>query len=452
DPAAAVAAGELHVDVAGSKLSGRLVLVRSGARRSRAGRRGGQGRGALGSDALGSDGPGSDALGSDGLGSDGSGAGEQWLLLHKDDDTAIPGWDPEDYPQSVLSGRTNEEVRADPERMWRSELPPSQASVRLRPSRVDGPGDDELAALDALDGGGRWDVFGRSLKLTNLDKELFPGRDGEPPVTKRELIRYSARIAPVILPYLAGRALNMHRFPGGAAEPGFWHKQLPDHAPDWVPRWDNPEAERGKTTTYLVVDEPAALVWAANFGALEWHAWTARTSDPHSPSYALIDIDPGTSTAWEDVLVLARLHRTALAHVGVRGQPKVTGRRGIQIWIPVSPGLRYEDTRSWVEQLSKTIGAVVPDLVSWKWDVSGRGGLARLDYTQNVSNKTLVAPYSPRAAPGAPVSAPISWDDLDDPSLRPDRFTIRTILDRVADRGDLFQTVLADGQELPPLS
>jgi bifunctional non-homologous end joining protein LigD len=289
------------------------------------------------------------------------------------------------------------------------------------------------------------------LKLTNLDKELFPASDGEPPVTKRELIRYAAQIAPVALPYLAGRPLNMHRFPGGAAAPGFWHKQLPDHAPEWIPRWDNPEAERGRTTTYLVVDEPAALVWAANFGALEWHAWTARTADPRSPTYALIDIDPGSSTSWEEVLVLARLHRTALEHVGVRGQPKVTGRRGIQVWIPVAAGLSYEDTRNWVEQLSKTIGGVVPDLVSWKWDVSGRGGLARLDYTQNVSNKTLVAPYSPRAAPGAPVSAPIDWDELDDPSLRPDGFTIRTMLDRLAERGDLFRPVLAGGQQLPSL-
>jgi len=430
DPAASVAAGELHADVVGHKLRGRLVLVRSGGGRSRAGKRAVPRETGIAS----------------------AGESEQWLLLHKDDDDAVAGWDPEDYPLSVLSGRTNDQVRADPDRLWRSDLPPDQASIALRPPQVPEPGAAELAALDDLGDNGRWDVFGRSLRLTNLDKELFPGRDGEPAVTKRELIRYSARIAPVILPYLAGRALNMHRFPGGAAEPGFWHKQLPDHAPDWIPRWDNPEAERGRTTTYLVVDEPAALIWAANFGALEWHAWTSRIADPHSPTYALIDIDPGTSTSWQDVLVLARLHRTALMHVGVRGQPKVTGRRGIQIWIPVLPGLSYADTREWVEQLSKTIGSVVPELISWKWDVSGRGGLARLDYTQNVSNKTLVAPYSPRAEPGAPVSAPISWDELDDPALRPDGFTIRTMPDRIAERGDLFRPVLAEGQRLPPLA
>ena len=434
DPAAAVAAGELHVDVRGDKLRGRLILIRRGER-------------------------------------DAAGSSEPWLLVHKHDEYAVPGWDPEEHPASVLSGRTNDEVKADPERMWRPDLPAASASVRLRPETpvpaatgpaatgpdisgpaVSGPGAGELAALDALGDGGTWEVFGRELRLTNLGKELFPGRPGEPAVIKRELIRYAAQIAPVVLPYLAGRPLNMHRFPGGAQAAGFWHKQLPDHAPHWLPRWHDPGAEPGKTTTYLVADEPAALVWAANFGALEWHAWTARADQPDRPSYALIDIDPGPVTTWDEVLVLARLHRTALEHLGVRGQPKLTGRRGIQIWIPVAPGPGFSETRAWVEQLSRAIGAVVPRLVSWKWDVHDRGGLARLDYTQNASNKTLVAPYSPRAAAGAPVSTPLEWDELDDPAPRPDAFTIRDIPARVARIGDPFRTVLPPGQVLPPIS
>jgi bifunctional non-homologous end joining protein LigD len=410
NPAAAVAAGELHVDMTGSKLSGRMILVRSGRDE------------------------------------------KQWLLFHKDDEFAVSGWDPEDHPRSVLSGRTNDQVKADPDRIWRSELPPAEVSVELHPAPSGGPSADELAALDALGNNGTWEVFGRSLKLTNLDKDLFPAKDGQTPVSKRELIRYAAVIAPVALPYLEGRPLNMHRFPGGAGSPGFWHKQLPDHAPAWVPRWHNPDAGRDKTSTYLVVDEPAALIWAANFGALEWHAWTARADDPQHPTYALIDIDPGSATSWEEVLVLARLHRTALQHLKVTAEPKLTGRRGIQIWIPVSGGLSFADTRGWVEQLSKTIGAVVPDLISWKWDVNERSGLARLDYTQNVSNKTLVAPYSPRAAAGAPVSAPISWDELDDPGLRPDGVTIRSMPERLTVRGDLFRPVLSSEQQLPPVA
>ena len=137
---------------------------------------------------------------------------------------------------------------------------------------------------------------------------------------------------------------------------GFWHKQRPDHAPEWLGGWDNPEADEGETTTYVVADEPAALVWAANFGALEWHPWTSRTDAPHEPTYALVDLDPGERTSWDDLLVLARLHRTALEHLGVTAGPKVTGRRGIQIWVPVVQGYSFDDTRAWVEALSQHRG------------------------------------------------------------------------------------------------
>jgi bifunctional non-homologous end joining protein LigD len=410
DPGKAVAGGELHVDMHGEKLRGRFVLVRT--------RRGGADR-------------------------------EEWLLLHKHDEFAVDGWDPEDHPRSVLTGRTNDEVKADPERMWRSDKPAAEASIALKAPAFEGPSVDELAALDGLGSSGSWYVFGRELRVTNLDKVLFPSRDGDDPVTKRDLIRYSAHIAPVLLPYLTHRALNMNRFPNGSDSAGFWHKELPNHAPEWLPRWHNPEAGRGESRTYLVVDEPAALVWAANFGALEWHAWTSQIDEPHQPTYALIDLDPGDTTEWNDLLVLARLHRTALEHLGVRARAKVTGRRGIQIWVPVERGPSFNDTRMWVENLSKAVGAVVPELVSWKWQVNERQGLARLDYTQNAINKTLVAPYSPRPAPGAPVSAPIEWDELDDPTLSPDRFTVRSIIARIAEKGDLFRDLLNGGQRLP---
>jgi bifunctional non-homologous end joining protein LigD len=218
-----------------------------------------------------------------------------------------------------------------------------------------------------------------------------------------------------------------------------------------MPRWNNPEAAAGETRTYTVVDEPAALVWAANFGALEWHAWTSQIDHPHQPSYALVDLDPGERTSWEDLLALARLHRAAFEHLDVAAWPKLTGRRGIQIWVPIAPGPSFAETRAWVETVSRTVGGVVPDLVSWKWQVDDRRGLARLDYTQNAINKTLVAPYSTRPAPGAPVSAPSDWHELDDPDLRPDLFTIRTIVDRIADRGDLFRGVLDHSQRLPDL-
>ncbi|MFL6109367.1 MAG: DNA polymerase ligase N-terminal domain-containing protein, partial [Marmoricola sp.] len=399
DPRAAVDAGELHADVHGQKLRGRFVLVRH------------------------------EKNGDNG-----------WMLLHKRDEHAVQGWDPEEHPRSVVSGRTNDEVKADPDRVWRSGAPVAEAEVSLLPEPAPAEAIDELAGFGKQ---GTWEVFGRSLKVTNLDKVLFPG---DPPITKRELLAYTARIAPIALPYLKDRALNLHRYPDGSQAKGFWHKQRPSHAPQWLGAWENGEADEGETTTYVVPDEPAALVWAANFGALEWHPWTSRTSEPHEPTYALIDLDPGERTSWEELLTLARLHRTALEHLGVTARAKVTGSRGIQICIPIIAGYTFDDTRAWVEKLSKTVGRVVPELVSWKWEVKARGGLARLDYTQNAINKTLVAPYSPRPRYGAPVSVPIGWDELDDPDLQPDRWTIRTVLDRIAERGDPFRALLGAAQ------
>jgi bifunctional non-homologous end joining protein LigD len=308
-----------------------------------------------------------------------------------------------------------------------------------------------MAALDELGANGTWEVFGRRLRLTNLDKELFPARGKGRPVRKRRFVGYAAAIAPTVLPYLRGRAVNLHRYPNGAAAKGFWHKQIPTHAPDWITRWDNPDAEPGETSTYVVVEEPATLVWLANFAALEWHPWTSPVTAPDRPSYVLFDIDPGPATTWQQVLDLACLHRDALHHLGVHGAAKVSGRRGIQIWVPIHPGPSFAETREWAHRISRTIGAVVPDLVSWEWDKSSRHGLARLDWTQNAVNKTLVAPWSPRAAPGAPVSVPIDWAELDDRALRPDRWTIETALDRLAEHGDPFQVVLTGPQGLPSL-
>lgn len=316
--------------------------------------------------------------------------------------------------------------------------------------------DAELAALRRMPGQGLWRVAGRELKLTNLDKRLFPPRAGtaEAPITKRELIEYFVRIAPTILPHLVERPLNLHRFPDGVEAPGFWQKDLRPTDPAWLRRWQEPlpPGSRREPNLHLVAEEVAALAWLANRAAFELHPWTVRCDDPIHPTFALVDIDPGSETTWQDTVVLARLFRDALAHLRLRGYPKLTGRRGIQIWIPIVRRYTYAETSRWVERLSRTVAAVVPDLVSWEWAVAERGGRARLDFTQNSPIRTLVAAYAVRPAPGAPVSAPIHWEELDDPDLRSDRWTIRTILDRVAAIGDPFAAVQTDAQELPELT
>ncbi len=313
---------------------------------------------------------------------------------------------------------------------------------------------EELAALDAIPKEGVWSIGGRQLKVTNLDKVLFPPIEGsgEEPVTKRELIRYFARISQTLLPHLAERPLNLHRFPNGVGGPSFWQKDTPASAPDWIRRWTEVGVDERDANTHVIADEVATLCWLANQASFEIHAWTGRLEDPERPTFALVDIDPGDKTTWDETLTLARLYRTAFEHLGVRAYPKLTGKRGIQAWLPIVPKYTFSETSAWVEQISRTIGKMVPDVVSWEWSVSERKGRARLDYTQNTYIKTLVSPYAVRPAAGAPVSAPISWDELDDPNLRPNSWTIRTVVERVGQLGDLFAGAQDDAQELPKLS
>jgi bifunctional non-homologous end joining protein LigD len=415
-PRRAVEAGELHFDLHGEKLRGRFVLIRRDRDRS---------------------------------------AKEQWLLLHKRDEFARAGWNPEDHLTSVKSGRTNDEVKAAPDALWRSDLPAADAEQpvprRRSAPKWKGPTATERRAFDRLGKAGEWTFGGQRLRLTNLDKVLFPGRDGDASVTKRELIRYHAEMAPAMLPYLVDRPVNLHRYPNGVDRPGFWHKEVPGHAPSWLQRWHNDDADPDETQWYFVIDGPPALAWMANYGAIDLHPWTSRIPNVRQPTWAYIDIDPGTNTTFDEILVLARLYRTALEHLGVVAAAKVTGQRGIQIWVPIRPGPSFDDTRAWVEGLSRAVGGVVPELVSWKWHKGDRQGLARLDYTQNAINRTLAAPYSARPAPGAPVSMPITWDELDDPDLRPDRWTIRTAPERWRAMGDPFSVVLGVDQDLPRL-
>ena len=316
---------------------------------------------------------------------------------------------------------------------------------------------EELATLDAVPSEGLWEVGGEKLKLTNLDKVLFPPREGtkEPPITKRDLIRYFARVASAMLPHLWERPLNLHRYPNGAGKPGFWQKDMPDSTPKWVTIWHETgiqERDDRQANDHILADRVATLAYLGNLAAFEIHAWTSTMHDPWRPTYALIDIDPGPRTTWDETVTLARLYRTALEHLGVRAYPKTTGSRGIQAFIPITRGkYDYHDTSAWVEKLSRAVGATVPDLVSWEWSKANRGGKARLDYTQNASNKTLVAPYAVRPRDGAPVSMPIEWSELEDPALRSDRWTIRDAVERIEERGDAWKDLPEDSQDLPPL-
>ena len=226
----------------------------------------------------------------------------------------------------------------------------------------------------------------------------------EPPVTKRELIRYFARIAPAMLPHLADRPLNLQRFPNGAGAPGFWQKDIPATAPTWLTRWHETGVdgrEDRDANDHLIADRAATLCWLGNQASFEIHAWTGDACPSRgSPTFASSTSTPATKTTWEETLVLARLYRTALEHLGVRGYPKTTGKRGIQVWIPIEPRYTFaRDERLGRAASRRAVGSTVPGprVVG-----VGEGARARARPASTTPRtraiKTLVAPYAVRPA------------------------------------------------------
>jgi bifunctional non-homologous end joining protein LigD len=266
-------------------------------------------------------------------------------------------------------------------------------------------------------------------------------------VTRRELVGYAARIAPTVLPYVRGRGVELHRSAGSAGDRLVRQRRLPARAPAWLQRAEVPEAS-GRTITALAPDEPAALVWAAASGAVEWHMWTSTTDDPDVPGLAVVGLRPGPRSRWADLLAVARVYRSALDHLAVRAGVLVSGDGGVEIRVPVGRGTTFDQVGAWVELLSRAVAGVVPGLV----DPDGRDPRrVRVDRAAEAVGRTVVVPYSPRAAAGGPVALPIGWEELDTPSLRPGGVTVRTVHDRLADRGDPFLTLLAVEQALPHL-
>jgi bifunctional non-homologous end joining protein LigD len=352
----------------------------------------------------------------------------------------------------VLSGRTNDEVKSDPDRLWRSDLPADRAAVPVR-STVDA---DELAALDRLGAGGDWAVFGRRLRVTELDRAVLPGLPGQPPVTRRDLLRYAAQAAPAALPRLAGRAVRLRRFPRGLDQPGNWLHRLPARAPEWL----RPADPDSGSDSGLVLTEPAALLWAVQAGAVQWHAGTALLDPPAAagregrpaapgrgarpqpaarPSEVLIELT-AAADRWADLATVARLYRTALEHLGVAARPLLAGT-GLQLRIPIRPGPDEPTVRDWAAGLAGSVAAVVPDLVGGRdAPVLVRNGGASVE---------APAPYSPLAAPGAPVCTPVDWAELDSAEPAGDLFTVRSVPERLAGAGDPADP---PAQRLPPLS
>jgi bifunctional non-homologous end joining protein LigD len=236
-------------------------------------------------------------------------------------------------------------------------------------------------------------------------------------------------------------------FPDGISGNSFWRKDKPKGAPPWIESWVF--HGEGGTKEWIVPNEVATLAFVANAGVIDLHPWHSRIDGPHQPDWAVFDLDPFEPATFADVVTVAKLVKAALDHFGMHGVLKTSGQTGLQIYVPIRRGPTYDQVRGWVEAVARDIGRVIPELITWDWTVSKRTGKLRIDYTQNIVNKTLAGPYAVRPAPGAPVSMPIAWEELDDPTLRPDGWNIRNALTRALKTGDLFRDLLRADQDLP---
>ena len=302
---------------------------------------------------------------------------------------------------------------------------------------------DALERLQRCKANDHWEVAGRRIRLSNLDKVFWPGEG----YTKRDLIAHNVRFGELMLPYLRDRPLSTHVFPDGITGAHFWRKDKPSHAPEWIESWRYDGEEASKD--WIIPREVATLAWVANAGVVDLHPWHSRHDAPYQPDWAVFDLDPFEPATFADVVDVAKLVKAALDHLGMRGLLKTSGQTGLQIYVPIRRGPTYDVVRHWVEDVARAIGRVLPDKITWDWAVSRRAGRLRIDYTQNILNKTLAAPYSLRPEPGAPMSMPIAWEELDDPGLRPDGWNIGNAEARVRATGDLFSGVLRGDQDLP---
>ncbi|GAA4019472.1 non-homologous end-joining DNA ligase [Allokutzneria multivorans] len=283
-------------------------------------------------------------------------------------------------------------------------------------------------------------VDGRTLKLTNLDKVLYP----EHGFTKGEVIDYYARIAPVLLPHLADRALTLKRYPNGVDGTSFFEKNVSRHAPEWVRtvRLDTPGSSRGaEHADYAVVEDTATLVWAANLAALELHVpqWTVGPRGARrDPDLLVFDLDPGAPATVVECCRVAELLREALAEDGLTAYAKTSGSKGLQLYVPIDP-VDAERPREYAHELAERLAGEHPKRIVSKMVRALRGGKVLIDWSQNNTAKTTIAPYSLRARENPTVSTPVTWAEVADCASPQDLvFTAPEVLDRVAEHGDLL--------------
>jgi bifunctional non-homologous end joining protein LigD len=295
------------------------------------------------------------------------------------------------------------------------------------------------------------EVEGQRLRLSNLDKVLYP-EDG---FTKGEVIDYYSRIAPVLLPHLAERPVTFRRFPDGVDKMGFFEKNASRHSPEWVRTVtiQTPGSSTGaESLDFAILGNLASLVWAANLAGLELHVpqWTVGARGAaRRPDRLVFDLDPGAPATIVECCEVAMRVREVLADDGLLAVAKTSGSKGMQLYAAVTT-TSADQTSEYAKALAEKLEGEMPSLVVSRMAKDLRRRKVFIDWSQNNPNKTTVAPYSLRARQAPTVSTPVTWDEIAACRTPQDlTFTADDVLDRVDDHGDLFEPLLAKGPKLP---
>ena len=298
------------------------------------------------------------------------------------------------------------------------------------------------------------EIDGRQLSLSNLDKVIYPSVG----FTKAEVIDYYRRIAPVMVPHLAGRPITLKRYPNGVDGQSFFEKNCPSHRPDWIATIDISSTGRrsGRNQTELIhycsLDSAAHLVWTANLAAIELHPGLQTCADLGRPTWVVFDLDPGPGTDEGTCAEVALLIRDILDVHGLVSAVKTSGSKGLQLYMPLNvENVTFEATRDFALAVGQVLERAEPNLITTNMGKEHREGRIFVDWSQNSFTKTTIAVYSLRARPRPTVSTPITWDEVaagvsDAASLR---FDAAAVLARVASDGDLFGSMLTVSLELP---
>lgn len=282
------------------------------------------------------------------------------------------------------------------------------------------------------------DFDGRKVRLTNLSKAFWP----ELGITKGDLLRYYVKIAPVLLPHLADRAMVMKRYPHGAGGSFFFQKRAPLPRPDWIEICSIEHAS-GNVIDFPVVRDLHSLLWLVNLGCIDLNPWYARCDDVDRPDYLHFDLDPVPPADFGKVLQAADIVHSALDALGMPNLVKTTGSKGVHVYVPIVRGPLQKQVWQFAKDMAKSLGQLYPDIITAEYRVDNRpAGHVLVDYNQNAWGRTLASIYSVRPKPGATVSAPVTWNEVKK-GIRLEDFRIDNMAARVARRGDLWKSLLS---------